>query len=72
MEFGLAMRAASPARVTFVTELTDGYCGYVPTPLAFSRGGYETWPAPSSQLAPQAGLQIVRATGSLLQNLFAK
>ena len=72
VEFGLAMRAASPARVTFVTELTDGYCGYVPTPLAFSRGGYETWPAPSSQLAPQAGLQIVRATGSLLQNLFAK
>jgi len=66
VEFGLEIRRHSPARVTFVAELTDGYCGYVPTLKAFSRGGYETWPAPTSQLATCAGKQIVTATRRLL------
>jgi hypothetical protein len=70
VEFGLQMRAASPARVTFISELTDGYCGYVPTPLAFARGGYETWCAPTSQLAPDAGEQVVAATKRLLEQAF--
>ena len=67
VEFGLQIRAQSPARVTFVNELCDGYVGYVPTPLAFSRGGYETWCAPSSQLDPSAGDQIVAATDELMK-----
>ena len=70
VEHGLTIRKQSPARVTFVTELTDGYCGYVPTKKAFSRGGYETWPAPTSQLAPVAGKQITTATGRLLKKAF--
>jgi hypothetical protein len=53
-----------------ISELTDGYCGYVPTELAFSRGGYETWPAPTSQLVPAAGSRIVAATKQLLQKGF--
>ena len=67
VEYGLAIRRQSPARVTFISELTDGYCGYVPTAKAFLRGGYETWPAPTSQLAPSAGPQIVAATRRLLR-----
>jgi hypothetical protein len=67
VEFGLQIREQSPARVTFVSELSDGYAGYVPTSLAFSRGGYETWCAPSSQLDPTAGDQIVAATGELMK-----
>jgi hypothetical protein len=70
VEFGLAMRARSPARVTLVAELTDGYVGYVPTRRAFARGGYETWLAPSSQLAPEAGEEIVAATHRLLDGAF--
>ena len=71
MEFGLEIRRASPARVTMVSELTGGYCGYVPTRLAFARGGYETWPASTSQLVPEAGEEIVRATQELLAAAFA-
>jgi hypothetical protein len=70
VEYGLQLRDPSPARVTLVSELTDGYAGYVPTPLAFSRGGYETWTAPSSHLVPEAGEQIVAATRELLEAVF--
>ena len=70
VEHGLAIRKLSPARVTFISELTDGYCGYVPTKKAFSRGGYETWPAPTSLLAPVAGPKIIAGTGQLLRKAF--
>ena len=70
VEHGLAIRKQSPARVTFITELTDGYCGYVPTEKAFTRGGYETWPAPTSQLASVAGKQITTAAGRMLRTAF--
>jgi hypothetical protein len=71
VEYGLAFRERSPARVTLISELTDGYVGYVPTERAFARGGYETWAAPTSQLVPEAGEQIVRATQGLLEKAFA-
>jgi hypothetical protein len=70
VEFGLQIKERSPAKVTFVGELTDGYVGYVPTQKAFSRGGYETWPAPSSRLDRNAGEQIVSVTEELLRNVF--
>jgi hypothetical protein len=70
VEFGLQVKAASPAEVTLVSELTDGYVGYVPTPPAFERGGYETWPAPSSKLVPEAGDIIVAETRRLLGEAF--
>lgn len=70
VEFGLAIRRASPASITLIAELTDGYVGYVPTQLAFSHGGYETWPAPSSFLAPEAGDAIVLQTQRMLWHLF--
>jgi hypothetical protein len=72
VEFGLQIREKSPARVTFVSELTDGYVGYIPTLKAFSRGGYETWPAPTSKLDPSAGAAIVATTAKLLKKTFAK
>jgi neutral ceramidase len=71
VEYGLALREHSPARVTLISDLTDGYVGYVPTHLAFERGGYETWPAPGSQLMPEAGDAIVRPTLDLLESAFA-
>lgn len=70
VEFGLRIREASPARVTLISELTDGYVGYVPTRTAFERGGYETWPAYTSQLVPEAGDTIVDTTTRLLDAVF--
>jgi hypothetical protein len=69
VEFGLEIKKHSPAKSTFISELTDGYVGYVPTAKAYRGGGYETWPAPSSRLALDAGDQIVEATKVLLGNL---
>jgi neutral ceramidase len=70
-EFALAIRTASPARVTLISQLTDGYCGYVPTRLAFTRGGYETWACPTSKLSQDAGVAIVKATTQLLAEAFS-
>jgi len=71
VEFGLEIRKQSPARVTLISELTDGYCGYVCTKKAYSRGGYETWPAPTSKLAHSAGPQFVAATRQLLKRVYS-
>lgn len=65
-EFALQIREASPARVTLISQLTDGFCGYIPTPTAFTRGGYTTWPCLTSKLSPDAGGMIVGATKELL------
>lgn len=70
VEHGLAIKARSPARITMIGELTDGYCGYVPTQAAFRRGGYSTWTAPTSKLARDAGDQIVGATSVMLTRTF--
>jgi len=72
VEHGLAIKAGSPARVTLVSELTDGYVGYVPTREAFGRGGYSTWPARSSRLVEDAGDRIVAETKRLLAEAFAE
>jgi len=72
VEFGLDIRNNSPARVTMISELTDGCCYYVPTAKAFSRGGYETWCAISSPLVHEAGNLIVDKTLALLKNAFAE
>ena len=40
--YGIEIRRRSPFQVTLVPELTNGYCGYVPTEKAFEEQGYET------------------------------
>lgn len=66
-DFALQIREISPARVTLISQLTDGFCGYIPTPAAFTRGGYTTWPCITSKLSPDAGGMIVEATKALLR-----
>lgn len=70
VEHGLAIKKDSPASVTLISELTDGYVGYVPTEDAFERGGYSTWPCPTSKLATNAGRIIVEHTKQLLRQAF--
>ncbi len=70
VEHGIAIKDASPAAITLISQLTDGYVGYVPIAEAFPRGGYSTWPAVTSLLAPEAGGIIVETTRQLLQQVF--
>jgi hypothetical protein len=66
---GLEIKKDSPWKPTMVSELTNGYCGYVPTADAFKEGGYEIRTARSSFLDPSSGGEIVRASRDLLGKL---
>ncbi len=70
-EFGLETKAGSPFRHTIVSELANGWVGYVPTAAAFRHGGYETRLAYSSRLVPEAGDLMCRTGLSLLHHLAA-
>jgi hypothetical protein len=72
VKFGLAMKQHSPAQVTLVAELTDGSCGYVPTPEAIRHGGYSATSASHTRLLPEAGWMMVESTRELLAQLFAE
>jgi len=65
VEFGLEIKAKSPFKYTFVSELTNGAVGYIPTEKAFSReGGYEArFPA---RLRENAGRLITDKVMELL------
>ena len=69
--FGLAIKKDSPARVTLIAELADGYVGYVPTPEAIGHGGYSAAALSHTRLVPDAGWQIVDTTKQLLADAFA-
>jgi neutral ceramidase len=68
--FGLEMKKHSPASVTLVGQLTDGWISYVATPHAVRHGGYSAQASDNSFLAVDAGWQIVGATQDLLEKVF--
>lgn len=70
VEFGLALKQRSPARVTLVAELADGYIGYVPTPEAIRHGGYSALSASHTRLVPEGGWIMVETTQQLLAEAF--
>lgn len=70
VEFGLAIKQRSPARVTLLAELTDGYIGYVPTPEAIRHGGYSALASSNTRLVADAGWIIVDQTETLLRQAF--
>jgi hypothetical protein len=72
VQFGLAMKKDSPARVTLIAQLTNGYCGYVPTPEAIRHGGYSATSASHTRLVPEAGWMMVENTQQLLAQAFDK
>ncbi len=69
-EFGIAIKRGSPARVTLVSELSDGGVGYVPTPQAIRHGGYSAQSSGVTKLVPEAGWMIVRETHEMLERAF--
>ncbi len=71
-ETGLAIKAASPFKATFVITLANGFYGYLPTPQQHKWGGYETWDARSSCLEIEAEPKIRATMLELLDQLAAK
>ncbi len=68
-ETGLAIKAQSPHRRTFIIELANGYDGYLPTPEQHELGGYETWRARSSCIEIDAEPKIRTLALKLLQQV---
>jgi neutral ceramidase len=65
------IQAASPFDVTLVSELTNGYCGYVPTVKAFEHGCYETHRTVyTSRLVKDAGERLSEMSVRLLNEVF--
>jgi len=71
VEAQLEIKQRSPAKRTFVAHMANRYVGYIPTPEAIGRGGYETTPSNSSKLAPEALGMITERSLALLDELYA-
>jgi len=71
VEAQLEIKQRSPAVRTFVAHMCNRYVGYIPTPEAIKRGGYETRPSSASKLAPGALRMITDRSLALLQELYA-
>lgn len=68
--FGLQIRQQSPFPVTIISELTNGYCGYVPTQESFKHRGYETYRTVyTSRLIKDGGDRIVALSVDLLRGM---
>ena len=71
--YGVRIKAKSPFKVTLVSELSNGYCGYVPTKEAFNHGGYETHRTVyTSRLFKGAGDLIQKLSIEQLQEVWKK
>ena len=66
----LELKLRSPARYTMVAHMSNGYVGYIPTPAAIARGGFETNTAHWSKLVPDALQTIVDTSVGLLKEMF--
>jgi hypothetical protein len=66
VEFGLAIKAASPFKTTLVIELANDDLNYTPTRQAFAEGSYEIT---NSRVVPGTGEKLVDAAVGLLKEL---
>ena len=66
VEFGLAIKAASPFKTTLVVELANDDLAYIPTKRAFAEGSYEVT---NSRVQPGTGEKLADAAIGLLKEL---
>jgi hypothetical protein len=69
LDYGLRMKARSPAVQTFCVQLVAGYNGYLPTQRAVSGGHYGAEIA-SNQVGPEGGQRLVDRTVEVLNQLW--
>jgi len=65
-EIGMAIKAASPYKYTFVITHCNGATGYLPPKHLYIEGGYEI---NSSPFAPQAADMVVKQVVKMLHEL---
>jgi len=71
VEAQLEIKQRSPAKRTFLAHMSNRYVGYIPTPEAIRRGGYETRAGCSSKLTVNALQTITDKSVALLEELYA-
>ncbi len=69
-QFGLDIKHRSPAPITAVVGLTDGYGGYCPTIYGLLGGGYSGDPISWTRLEPFAGYKLVESAGRQINALW--
>jgi len=69
-QFGIDLKRRSPAPMTAIADVTNGYTGYCPTLSAIVSGGYSGDPLAWTRLAPEAGHLIVDAAANLLWRIW--
>lgn len=69
-QFGLDMKRRSPAAITVVAQLTDGFSGYCPTIPGIMGGGYSAGLIYWCRLEPYAGYKLVEASARLVNQLW--
>ena len=69
-QYGLDIKRRSPAKVTAVSQLADGFSGYCPTIPALMGGGYSAFAISWCRLENNAGYKLVEASARLLHRLW--
>ena len=69
---GLKLKQRSPFALSMNIELANGGEGYIPPPEIHPFGGYNTWPARSAALVPEAEPAIVEQALRLHEKLAGK
>jgi hypothetical protein len=69
LDYGLRIKAQSPAAQTIVVQLAAGCEAYLPTDRAVQAGGYGAIPVASS-VGPQGGQELVDATLQMIREVF--
>lgn len=68
LDYGVQIKARSPALQTFIVQLCGNYA-YLPSPRSVGGGGYGSW-APSTLVGPEGGRKLVEETLGMLGELF--
>ena len=68
-DYGLQMKARSPAEQTLAVQLTSGSGSYVPTERAVAGGGYSAEPA-QNKVGPEGGQVLVDRSVALIESLW--
>ncbi|MFV2070853.1 MAG: hypothetical protein ACC645_28130, partial [Pirellulales bacterium] len=69
-QFGLDIKRRSPAPLTVIVGMADGYCGYCPTIAGILGGGYSGQAISWARLESFAGYRMVEAAGPMLNRLW--
>jgi len=71
LDYGVQMKARSPALQTFVLQLTSGSGGYLPTSRAVAGGGYSAV-VQSNRVGPEGGQVLVDRTMELINSMWTE